>query len=184
MGRTARRGPAHKIKAYNARLWSACTARQSEDISTTKEDLFGYDRYRIPYKYLPYNQIDLALNRLVTLPPDYIRRAGTPSNSSHIQYNQPKTQDVGYYVDQTAWTCLNLVSCHHLAPDLAHLYDKSTIAGYHSVDCRASFVDSWRVPCSWLRAHLPINLSSWKTPSEDCRASFVDNGWRSDWRLI
>ena len=55
-------GPAHKIKAYGARLWSACTARQSEDILVMKEDLFGYDRYRIPCKYLPYNQIDLGLN--------------------------------------------------------------------------------------------------------------------------
>ena len=29
---------------------------------------------------------------------------------------------------------------YHLAPDLAHLYDKSTIVGYPLVDCRASFV--------------------------------------------
>jgi hypothetical protein len=28
-----------------------------------------------------------------------------------------------------AWTCINLVSCHHLAPDLAHLSDQSTTAG-------------------------------------------------------
>ena len=34
------------------------------------------------------------------------------------------------------------MSCHHLAPDLAHLYDKSTIVGYPSVDYRASFVDT------------------------------------------
>ena len=40
MGRTARGGPAHKIKAYGARLWSACTARQLEDILVMKEDLF------------------------------------------------------------------------------------------------------------------------------------------------
>jgi len=33
-----------------------------------KEDLFGYDRYRIPCKYLPYSRIDLDLNRPVTLP--------------------------------------------------------------------------------------------------------------------
>ena len=78
MGCTAKGGPSHKIKAYGARLWSACTARQSKDILAMKEDLFEYDRYHIPYKYLPYNQIDLGLNRLVTLPPDYIRRVGTP----------------------------------------------------------------------------------------------------------
>ena len=30
---------------------------------------------------------------------------------------------------------------YHLAPNLAHLYDKSTIVGYPSVDYRASFVD-------------------------------------------
>ena len=101
MGRTARGGPAHKIKAYGAQFWSAFTARQSEDILAMKEDLFGYDRYRIPCKYLLYNQIDLGLNRLVTLPLDYIRRVGTPSNASHIQYNPPNTHDVGYYVDQT-----------------------------------------------------------------------------------
>jgi hypothetical protein len=29
----------------------------------------------------------------------------------------------------TAKTYLNLVSCHHLVPDLAHLYNKSTIVG-------------------------------------------------------
>ena len=100
--RTVREGPAHKITAYGAQFWSACTARQSEDILVMKEDLFGYDRYRIPCKYLPYNRIDLGLNQLVTLPPNYIRRVGTPSNSSHIQYNPTKTQDVRYYVDQMA----------------------------------------------------------------------------------
>ena len=76
VGRTARGDLAHKIKAYDAQFWLACTARQSEDILAMKEDLFGYDRYRIPCKYLPYNQIDLGLNQLVTLPPDYIRRVG------------------------------------------------------------------------------------------------------------
>ena len=45
MGHTARGGPAHKIKAYGSRLWSACTARELEDILAMKEDLFGYDRY-------------------------------------------------------------------------------------------------------------------------------------------
>ena len=68
MGRTTRGGPAHKIKAYGARLWSVCTTRQSEDILAMKEDLFGYDRYHIPCKYLPYSRIDLDLNRPVTLP--------------------------------------------------------------------------------------------------------------------
>ena len=102
MGRTARGGPSHKIKAYSAQFWLACTARQSEGILVMKQDLFEYDRYRIPCKYILYNRIDLGLNRLVTLPPDYIRRVGTPPNSSHIQYNPTKTQDIGYYVDQTA----------------------------------------------------------------------------------
>ena len=82
MGRTARGGLAHKIKAYGAQFWSACTTRQLEDILMMKEDV--------------------GLNRLVTLPPDYIRRVGTLSNSSHIQYNPTKTHDLGYYVDQTA----------------------------------------------------------------------------------
>ena len=74
----ARGGLAHKIKAYGAQFWSACTVRQSEDILAMKEDLFRYDRYRIPCKYLPYNRIDLGLDRLVTLPLDYIRWVGTP----------------------------------------------------------------------------------------------------------
>ena len=55
MDHTAREGPGHKIKDYGVQLWSVCTARQSEDILAMKEDLFGYDRYRIPCKYLPYN---------------------------------------------------------------------------------------------------------------------------------
>ena len=103
MGRTTRGGPAHKIKAYGARLSSVCTARQSEDILAMKEDLFGYDRYCILCKYLPYSRIDLDLNRPVTLP-SRLYKAGRdpPSNASHIQYNPPKAHDVGYYVDQTA----------------------------------------------------------------------------------
>ena len=68
MDRTARGGLAHKIKAYGAQFWSTCTARQLEDILAMKEDLFGYARYRIPCKYLPYSRIDLGLNRPVTLP--------------------------------------------------------------------------------------------------------------------
>ena len=90
MGRTTRGGPAHKIKAYGAQFWSACTARQSEDILAMKEDLFGYDRYCIPYKYLPCHRIDLGLNQLVTLPPDYIRWVGTPIefSSYSIQSNK------------------------------------------------------------------------------------------------
>ena len=42
---------------------------------------------------------------------------------SCIQYNTPKTQDVGYYVDQTTRTCLNrclCALCHHLVPDYTH----------------------------------------------------------------
>jgi len=68
MGRTARGGLAHKIKAYDAQFWSACTARQSKDFLAMQEDLFRYARYRILGKYLPYSRIDLGLNRLVTLP--------------------------------------------------------------------------------------------------------------------
>ena len=86
MGRTASRGPAYKIMAYGAQLWLACTARQSEDILAMKEDLFGYDRYRIPSKYLPYSRIDLDLNRPVTLP-SRLYKVGRdpPLNASHIQ---------------------------------------------------------------------------------------------------
>ena len=97
-----------------------------------KEDLFGYDKYRISCKYLPYNRIDLDLDRLVTLPLDYIRRVGTPSNSSHIQYNPTKTHDVGYYVDQTTRTCLNrylYALCHHPVPITRTSIDSSTTVG-------------------------------------------------------
>ena len=93
MGRTARGGPAHKIKAYGAQFWSACTARQSEDILTIKEDLFGYDRYRIPCKYLPYNRIDLDLNRLVTLPPNLYKAGRDPLEC--ISYSIQSTKDIG-----------------------------------------------------------------------------------------
>ena len=96
MGHTAMGGPAHKIKAYGAQFWSACTARQSEDILAMKEGLFGYDRYCITCKYLPYNQIDLGLNRLVTLPPNYIRRVGTPLEC--ITYSIQSTKDTGHRV--------------------------------------------------------------------------------------
>ena len=68
MGRTTKGDLANKIKAYGARLWLVCTARESKDILAMKEDLFGYDRYHIPCKYLPYSRIDLGLNRPVTLP--------------------------------------------------------------------------------------------------------------------
>ena len=62
MGYTTRGGPTHKIKAYGAQFWLACTVRQSEDILAMKEDLFGYGRYCIPGKYLPYSLVDLDLN--------------------------------------------------------------------------------------------------------------------------
>ena len=86
MGCTARGGPAHKIKAYGVQFWLACTARQSEDILEMKEDLFGYDRYHIPCKYLPYNRIDLGLNRLVTLPPS-LYKAGRDPPQIHLMFN-------------------------------------------------------------------------------------------------
>ena len=79
-------GPTHKIKAYDAQFWSACTARQSEDILAMKEDLFGYDSFRIPRKYLPYNQIDPGLNRLVTLPPR-LYKAGRDPPQIHLIFN-------------------------------------------------------------------------------------------------
>ena len=91
MDRTTRGGPAHKIKAYDVRLWSACTARQSEDILAMKEDLFGFDRYRIPYKYLPYSRIDLDLNRPVTLPSRLYKAGRDPLECS--SYSIQSTKD-------------------------------------------------------------------------------------------
>ena len=86
MGHTIRGGLAHKNKAYGARLWSACTARQSEDILAMKEDLFGYDRYRIPCKYLPYSRIDLDINRPVILP-SRLYKAGRDHPRMHLIFN-------------------------------------------------------------------------------------------------
>jgi len=64
MGRTTRIGPAHKEKACDARHRSACITQFQERILKIEKDLFGYDRYRIPCKYLPYNRIDLDLTDL------------------------------------------------------------------------------------------------------------------------
>ena len=119
MGHTTRGGPAHKIKAYGARLWSACTARQSEDILAMKEDLFGYDRYRIPCKYLPYSRIDLYLTDLKPCPPDYIRRVGTPLEC--ISYSIQSTKDTGRRVlcrsdSLNLSKSLSLRPCHHPVP--------------------------------------------------------------------
>ena len=93
MGRTTGGGPAHKIKAYGARLLSVCTTRQSEDILALKEDLFGYDRYHIPCKYLPYSQIDLDLNRPITLPSRLYKDGRDPVEC--ISYSIQSTKDTG-----------------------------------------------------------------------------------------
>ena len=119
MGHTTRGGLAHKIKAYGARLWSACTARQSEDMLTIKENLFVYDRYRIPCKYLPYNQIDLGLNQLVTLPPRLYKAGRDPLK--FISYSIQSTKDTGRRVLHRSdglnlSKSLSLRPCHHPVP--------------------------------------------------------------------
>ena len=96
MGRTTRGGLAHKIKAYGAHLWLACTARQSEDILAMKEDLFRYDRYRIPCKYIPYSRIDLDLNRPITLPSRLYKAGRDPLEC--ISYSIQSTKDIGHRV--------------------------------------------------------------------------------------
>ena len=61
------------------------------------------------------------------------------------QYNTSKTQDVGYYVDQTVRTCLNrclYALCQHPIPITRTSTDQSTFVGYLSEDYRASFVDN------------------------------------------
>ena len=90
--------------------------------------------------YLPYNPI----------PPDYIRRGRGPLADKLLgrpdQYNTPKTHDIGYYVYQTARTCLNrclCVLCHHLVPDYAHphrqIYHRGMpLGGLPSIFCRQS----------------------------------------------
>ena len=91
MGCTTRRGLAHKIKDYSARLWSACTARQSKDLLAMKEDLFRYDRYCIPFKYLLYSRIDLDLNRPITLPSKLYKAGRDPLEC--ISYSIQSTED-------------------------------------------------------------------------------------------
>ena len=58
-----------------------------------KEDLFRYDRYRIPCKYLTYNRIDLGLNRLVTLPPRLYKEGRDPLEFS--SYSIQANKDTG-----------------------------------------------------------------------------------------
>ena len=65
--------------------------------------------------------------------------------SSTSQYNTLKTQDVGYYVDQTARTCLNrclCALCHHPVPITHTSTDHLLPWVYPSADCRLDFVDS------------------------------------------
>ena len=62
------------------------------------------------------------------------------SNLHTDQYNTPKTQDVGYYVNQTARTYLNrclCALCYRASPPT------NTIVGYPSVDCRRYSVDTF-----------------------------------------
>ena len=132
IGRTAGGGPAHKIKANGAQFWSACTARQSEGILAMKEDIFGYDIYRIFCKYLLYNRIDLGLDRLVTLPPDYIRWVGTPIE--FMSYTIQSNKDTGRRVlrrsdspNMSKSLSLRLVSLS--GSYYAHLHRSSTTVG-------------------------------------------------------
>ena len=132
MGPTTRGGPAHKIKAYGAQLWSACTTRQSEDILTMKKDMFGYDRYRIPCKYLPYSRIDLGLNRLVILPHQLYKVGRAPLE--FISYTIQSNKDTGRRVlrrsdgpNLSKSLSLRLVSPS--SSYYAHLHQSSTTMG-------------------------------------------------------
>ena len=132
MDRTTKGGPAHKIKAYGAQLWSACTIRQSEDILATKEDLFGYDRYRIPCKYLSYSQIDLGLNQLVTLPPGLYKAGRDPLE--FISYSIQSNKDTGRRVLRRSDgpNLSKLLSLRLVSPSgsyYAHLHRSFTIVG-------------------------------------------------------
>jgi len=132
MVHTTKGGPAHKIKAYGVRLWSACTARQSEDILAMKEDLFGYDRYRIPYKYLPYSRIDLGLNQLVTLPPRLYKAGRGPLEiiSYTIQYTKDTWRRVLRQSDGPNLSkSLSLRLCYHPNPITRTSTDSSTTVG-------------------------------------------------------
>ena len=132
MGRTIRGGPAHKIKAYGAQFWSACSIRQSEDILAMKEDLFGYARYRIPCKYLPNSRIDLGLNRLVTLSPRLYKAGRDPLE--FISYSIQSTKDTGRRVLRRS-DGLNMsksLSLRLVSPSssyYAHLHWSSTTTG-------------------------------------------------------
>ena len=127
---TTRGGPAYKIKAYGARLWSACTAMQSEDILAMKEDLFGYDRYRISCKYLPYSRIDLDLNQHVTLPSRLYKAGRDPLEG--ISYSIQSTKDTGCRVLRRSdgpnlSKSLSLRLCHHPVPIMRTSTDSSTV---------------------------------------------------------
>ena len=146
MGRTARGGLAHKIKTYGAQFWSTCTARQSEDILTIKEDIFGYDRYRIPCKYLPYNRIDLDLNRPVTLPSRLYKAGRDPLEC--IWYSIQSTEDTGRRVLRRS--------------DGLNLSKSLCLCAYVAIRLL-------------LRAPPPIHLLPWAYPLVDCRPDFVDS---------
>ena len=137
MGRTTRGGPTNKIKA--------CTARQLKDILAIKEDLFGYDRYRIPCKYLLYSRIDLDLNQPVTLPSRLYKAGRDPLEC--ISYSIQSTKDTGRRVlrrldglNQSKSLSLHL--CHHPVPITCTSTDHLLPWVYPSVDCLPDFIDS------------------------------------------
>ena len=113
-----------------------------------KEDLFGYARYHIPCKYLPYSQIDLGLNRLVTLPLRLYKAGRDPLEffSCSIQFNK----DTGRRVLRRSYgpnlsKSLSLRLCYHPVPITRTSTDHLLPWVYPSVDCRPDFVDTYHI---------------------------------------
>ena len=112
-----------------------------------KEDLFGYDRYRIPCKYLSYNRIDLDLNRLITLPSRLYKTGKDPLE--FISYSIQSNKDIGHRVlrrsdgpNLSKSLSLRLVSLS--GSYYAYLHQSSITVVYPSTECRSDFVESDR----------------------------------------
>ena len=110
-----------------------------------KEDLFGYDRYRIPCKYLTYSRIDLDLKRPVTLPSRLYKAGRDPLEG--ISYSIQSTKDTGHRVLRRSDSLnmsksMSLCPCYHPVPITRTSTNHLLPWVYPSVDCRLDFIDT------------------------------------------